>query len=308
MLHMKFEPLTFRLSAWPWGGNSYVRYYNHLTHNIFINPILEYLEQELRNVPIVKVRKTTFTLVNVHSKFTDIAYGRNPPPPEGVVRGPVSFTFAFTRRDTTPMVANHKIWTSGMSCIWGPNLQYSHDYLTISLPISLSAQCRLNNTLMPQMELLYKLIGGWSKSIALNKRAYTDRTTDLAKIRGEFYHRSIPRTMWYYPWKEWKFCREFWDQGQDMLDLRAPDNVFVAYYIKNLTQFHRKSVEPNVVPVFDVLEQTVRSVLLDLAQNQTTDLTLVIEPVLPSDLVAKLRSGESMQIDQLATEICRGNI
>lgn len=308
MLHVKYDPLMFRLSAWPWGGNSYVRYFNHTQHNILINPILEYLEQELNKTPIVKVRKTTFTLVNVHSAFTDISYGRNGPPPDSVARGPVTFTFAFTRRDDTPAIANHKIWTTGMSCIWGPNLQYSHDYLTISLPISLSAQCRLNNTLMPQMEILYKLIGGWSKSIALNKAPLTGRTTALDKLRGEFYHRTIPRTMWYYPWREWKYCREFWDQGQDMLDLREVDLTFLSYYLTNLTQFHGKSTELNVKACFKRIEELVHEGVLDLAQNQITDTSQALEGVLPALIVSQLKSGDATNFEALVSDICRGNV
>ena len=306
MLHMKFEPLTFRLSAWPWGGNSYTRYYNHTQHNIKLNPVLEYLEQELSKTPMVKVRKTTFTLVNVHSAFTDIGYGRNSPPPEQVVRGPVTFTFAFTRRDDTTLVSNHKIWTSGMSCVWGPNLQYSHDYLTISLPISLCSRCRLNNTLLPQMELLYKLVGGWSKSIALNKRPYVKRTRDISKIRGEFYHRTIPRTMWYYPWHEWKYCREFWEQGQDMLDLRSIDLTFVSYFLKNLTYFYGRSTEPNVIFAFDAIKSVVHEAVLDMAQNQTTEVTEAVEPYIPVSLASSLRAGEESMLEKITNDICRG--
>lgn len=306
MLHVRYEPLTFRLSAWPWGG-SYKRFYDHNRHNIFIYPILEYLNQEFQKVPQSYVRSTTFTLVNVYSKFTGISFGRTVQPPDNVIRGPVTFTFAITRRDDTPMIANHIQWNTGMSTIWGPNLQYSGDYLTISLPISLCVHSRLSNTLMFQMETLYRLIGGWSKSHVLRRRSIATRTSDIRLIRNEFYHRSIPRTIWMYPWGDWKYAREMWDNGQDVMNVSDIDIIFLDYYLTNLRSFHDKSKFDHIRQAYAKLEDMVRDGILDIAQQTPSVYAIVVERFLPQQIVEDLRKGGStFIIEQLAKDVCRG--
>lgn len=306
MIHVKLEPLTFRLSTWPWGG-SYSRYFNHNSHNIHISPILDYLAEQLDSIPQSKVRKTTFTLVNVFSKFTRMSYGRTLPPPDNVLRGPVSFTFALTRRDDTPMIANHIIWGTGMSALWGSNLQYSNDYLTISLPISLCARTRLNNTLLFQMETLYRLVGGWSKSQVMGRRSFTQRTTIQNQLRNEFYHRSIPRTMWMYPWSDWKYCREFWADAQDMLKVDV-DDTFFEYYLRNLTQFHDKTNLPHIIEASRQLEEKAKAGIMAIEQQRLTPEAEVLEHVLPTELIADLQAGKPYILEGLARAVCRGQV
>ena len=298
------DPLSFRLSTWPWGGASYITTFNYRVHNIEFKPLLDYLKQELEKSPTLKVRYTTFSLVNVYSGFTDMAYGLGGTPHKSIRRGPIVFTFAMTRRDRTSFLPRHVIWNTGHTCLWGPTLQYGHDYLTISVPINIAMKCRLNNTLRRQLEWLYKIVGGWSKSFAMRRDSI--ETQDAKMIHDKIYYKTIPKVMWNYPWGDWKYVREFWDRAPNLLDIQVTD-LFVEYFLLYLTRYFKKVKEPLVVPVFEEIEQYVRSGLLDLVQKQTTDKGNLVAKFLPSDIALALAEpSPSINIEAVVDAICNG--
>ncbi|AGS82070.1 hypothetical protein O152_gp292 [Pseudomonas phage PaBG] len=301
------DPLSFRLSTWPWGGASYIKTFNYRVHNILFKPLLDYLAAELDKSPTLKVRKTTFTLVNVYSGFTDMSYGSGPAPYRSIRRGPIVFTFAMTRREGGFQFPRHVIWNTGHTALWGPNLQRGHDYLSISVPINIAMQCRLNNTLRTQMEWLYKIVGGWSKSYAMSRDSFTLRSDSNKLTHDQLYFRTIPKTMWMFPWQDWKYVREFWDRGADVLNLDNLDVQFVDYFLSYLTRYFNKVDDPNVKPAFEFIEQTVRSGILDCVQRTSSDLSRLVEPYIPIDIKTQMVQGEATDVESLVRAICNGD-
>jgi len=299
------DPLSFRLSAWPWGGSSYIGTFNYRAHNILFKPILDYLKQELENSPTVKVRDTTFTLVNVFSGFTDMSYGPMLKPHARVRRGPVSFTFAMTRRQREFALPRQIIWNTGMTALWGPNLQEGHDYLTINLPIDLCVQCRLNNTLRRQLEWLYKICGGFTKAIALDRNSFSLRSDDVKLIHDNLYFKTIPQMMWRYPWEDWKYAREFWDRAPDVLELDTSDE-FVRYFLTYQTKFFKKIDDPNVKPFFEEVQHIVRSGVLDMVQKQPTSVSSLVAPFVSSMDRHDIDAGVAVNVERIVLDICTG--
>lgn len=301
------DPLSFRLSTWPWGGASYISTFNYRVHNVLFKPILDYLAEELEKSPTLKVRYTTFTLVNVYSGFTDMSYGSGVSPHRYIRRGPLVFTFAMTRRDRTAFMPRHVIWNTGHTCLWGPTLQHGHDYLTISVPINIAMQCRMNNTLRRQLEWLYKIVGGWSKSFAMRRDSVQPRTDDPRLIHDQMYFRTIPKAMWMYPWQDWKFVREFWQRAPNILKVDV-DQLFVSYFLQYLTRFYRKVDDPNVLPVFDQIEQWVRSGVLDLVQRTSTDQSRSIQQYVPVRVTEAINAGLPVDVESVVKSICNGDL
>jgi hypothetical protein len=304
------DPLSFRLNTWPWGGSSYLRVFNWRSHNVIFKPVLDYLKQELDKSPTLKVRYTTFTLVNVYSGFTDLSYGPLEAPHPKVRRGPLTFTFAMSRREINGALPRHIIWNTGHTALWGPSLQYGHDYLTISVPIDICSRCRMNNTLRPQMEWLYKIVGGWSKSIAIDRDSLTKRTTNVKLVRDQVYYKTIPAMMWRYPWNDWVYAREFWDRAPDILNVEVTD-FFAEYFLTYLTRYYRKignqNINQSVIKAFDDIEAYVRRGVIGFVQGMVIAESTTLLSVISEDLVKQLGSGESLDIEAIVQSICKGN-
>lgn len=303
------DPLSFRLNTWPWGGSSYMKTFNWRAHNIILKPILDYLEEELANSPTLKVRYTTFTLVNVYSAFTDMSYGPLNAPHPRVRRGPVVFTFAMTRRQTDGYLPRHIIWNTGHTALWGPTLQYGHDYLTISLPINIAAQSRLNNTLRIQMEQLYKIVGGWSKSMAMRRDSITLRTDSTKLIHDQVYYKTIPSMMWRYPWTDWVYAREFWDRAPDILKVEITP-MFMRYFLTYLTRYFRnignQNINQSVIEAFDQIFAYVHRGVLDIVQHTDSEEANVLRDVIDPVLFAHLNEDPSIDIERAVLSICKG--
>lgn len=299
------DPLSFRLSAWPYGGSSYSRVYNYRKQNTLWRPLLDYLEEELLASPTLRVRRNTFTLVSVYSKFTNMSYGLTGSGIHPVnnlsklARGPIVFTFAMTTKDTTFLTPEKIIWNTGMTALWGPNLQYSRDFLTISVPLNIAMRCRLNNTLLPQMEQLYKIVGGWSKAIAMHKEsAYS---LDPKLTHDKIYFRNIPQAMWQYPWDDWKYVRDFWDRMPNLLRLNL-DSTFATYFLRYLTRYFRRSYRTaELTQFFNDLERYVRSGVLDAISQTTSSQADVVKEffVVPD-------RQESYDVERIVRQICTG--
>lgn len=301
------EPLSFRLSAWPWGGSSYITTYDHDIHNIKFRPLLDFIRSELERSPTVKVRKTTFTLVNVYSKFTDISYGSLPSPPKRLYngRGAVVFTFAMMRREPAydRLNAPHVIWNTGNTCLWGPNLQYGHDYLTVIVPLDLCMQCGLNVTLRRQMEWLYRIVGGFSKAYAIKRRPL--ELAENARYRDRVYFRTIPNLLWYYNEEDWKYAREFWDRAPHLLDLSEVTDSFTEYFLTYLRRYLNMRFDGSEA-FFKQLEENVRSMVLDGVQKGSFD-DSPIQKFIPSSLLDQLSDGGFVDVESVVKSICSGS-
>lgn len=297
------DPLSFRLSTWPWGGASYITTFNYRAHNILFKPLLDYLAQELEKSPTLKVRYTTFTLVSVYSAFTDICYGSGAPPHPSIRRGPLTFTFAMTRRDSTFFLPRHVIWNTGHTALWGPTLQYGHDYLTISVPINICMQCRLNNTLRRQMEWLYKIIGGWSKSKAMRRKSISDLDTKM--VRDKIYYKTIPKAMWNYPWEDWKYVREFWDRAPNLLDIDV-DEHFTEYFLDYLTRYFKRVDDPEAKSAFKQIEDHVRSAVLDFVRDPIGGSNSMTKRI-PQNVIDNITSGSPTDVEAIVKALCNGD-
>lgn len=113
-----------------------------------------------------------------------------------------------------------------------------------------------------------------------------------------------------YPWADWKYAREMWDNGQDVMNVSDIDLTFLDYYLTNLRSFHDKSKFDHVRQAYAKLENMVRDGILDIAQQTPSAYAEVVERYLPQKLIDDLHKGGGFTfvVEQMAKDVCRGTI
>lgn len=244
------QALTFRLSTNPKGGLAYVNAYRFL-NKIDLRPLFDYIRKEFEDSPTIKVRRTTFTLVNITSEFVGMSIGTEDTPQDTMIlRSPLTMTFAMRRRDSIGGKARHVIWNTGHTCVWGTNLQRSHDFLTVSIPLNIIQMCGLNRMLRPNLERLYQVIGGFTKSLALGKKSVRN-FDDVYKIRNAVFYKNMPVVMWYYDYDDLFFCRDTWDINPNIISTDIND-LHLEYFVRFLTRYGN-AISNSTSPSDDIL-------------------------------------------------------
>lgn len=217
----KREQITFRLGPWPWGGQSYNAAMRRLPYRM--EELLDFLEEQLSNNHVY-IRGAEFSLVNVSSNFSKQSYGHEPEVPNLKAFGPVTFTFSLRRNTKAYHVrTSHKL--SQYTTVWGSEGPW--DFITITVPLSMAVRVKLNNSLMLHLENLYKVVGAFTKSVALNLKRSLDNT-----VAETLTYRNIPAVMRRFPRHFWPYSIDMWKYPYLM---KIPhDEDFVLYYVKNL--------------------------------------------------------------------------
>lgn len=295
------QALTFRLSANPKGGLAYVNAYK-LLNKIDLRPLFKYIRSEFEDSPTIKVRRTTFSLVNITSDFVNMSIGTEDTPKDPMVlRSPFTMTFAMRRRDSIDGIARHVIWNTGYTCVWGTNLQRSHDFLTVSVPLNIIQLCGLNRMMRPNLERLYQALGGFTKSLALNKKSVRN-LDDVYKIRSAVYYKNMPVVMWYYDYDDLFFCRDTWDINPNIINTEITD-LHLEYFVRFLSRYGNvistsTSSSNNILMVID---DHLRS---DVETMKYVDnyLYFVIRDLYP-DLIKAYREDNSITIIQIVDKL-----
>lgn len=287
-------PLSFRLSTDPWGGQKYRNNFDMRLQNFLLRPLLDYVYKELDRIQAIKVRKTTLSLVNIYSAFTQTSVGKvefltN----TQIQRGPLTLTFALRNREFAGF-PQHVIWNTGHSCTWGPTLQYSLDFVTISVPISVCVATRIPSVMLPVLKRLYAILGAVTKSYALNRLELSSYPVE--SLYSKLYYKTIPKTLFYNNLNDLQYCMEVWEHSPNLLTPVISEK-FIDYYVRYLTKHHRKFKDKYVDEVYIRIEDEVKSYVLKSMQG-----TPVIESIsskVPSD---------NVNVSQLVKQICSGEV
>ena len=220
-------PLDFRLSAWPYGGDRYITTYNTDRYLIDIKMVLDYLEEQLRKTPLAFLTKTTFTLVNVWSQYTNTSVGLVDLPPANVRRTGLVFTFARTQRNEAAK-AHHVAWLRGYTAIWGPTDVQSDEFISISIPMVVLTRARMQQMMERDQRYLFDIAGGYTKAVIRSMQEYTGGV-DLTATK--FLRQNIPRAMFYTAMPDWKYVLDFWKRMPDLLQVEWTPK-FIEYYVR----------------------------------------------------------------------------
>mgnify|MGYP003365347859 CR=1 FL=1 len=222
-------PLSFRLSAWPYGGDHYIKTFRSSNFLRFdIRAVLEYVESELNKIPLAFVFKTTFTLTNVYSNYHRISIGLSVEPAQPVLRGPVVFTFARTRQNIAHFVVN-KFWATGKSAIWGTNLNRPNDFISVSLPLERCSEWHMPGVLERDLQYLHDVMGAYSKAVIRQQPEITLTSADM--IKSKYFRWNIPKVMWHLAISDWAYCLDFWRRMPELLRVTWTP-MYLEYYCR----------------------------------------------------------------------------
>lgn len=290
MYRHRQERLTFRLGVWPWGGQSYRQAMREIRFPM--TEILDFLYRQLSNNHVY-IRGAEFTLVNVSSKFTRMSYGSEPQPPTKFQDGPVTFTFSL-RRNTMGYRERTSHRMTGATTIWGSHTP--NDYITVTIPLNMAMRANMHNTLMLHLERLYKVVGMFTKSVALNLRRSNDNTVHEALL-----YRDIPRLLRRYPRHLWPYCLEAWSYPEMLNERHMMTPEFVAYYCTKLAgrvdseskkAFHRYAVKTLSTAIVKLRAGTIDKIF----HSMNVDLARIVtdSDLLPVTLAKQLMEGDGL--------------
>jgi hypothetical protein len=292
------KPLDFRLSAWPRGGDNYITTYNTDRYLIDIKKVLDYVELSLRGTPVADLFKTSFTLVNLYSLYTDRSVGLCDSPPKNVMRTGLVFTFARTIRQYTPeQKAIHTTWMRGYTCIWGTADNQPVDYISVSIPLNILTAARMQQMMDRDQRLFYDIAGGYTKAVIRQINGYTGGVESTA---GKLLYQNIPRAMFYTAMDDWKYVLDFWKRMPDLLRVEWTPK-FIEYYVRfiapNLPMRRRSKYYAQYE---EEAQDQIREFILRYVQNQ-------IEPE-EAGLAALLPLEESalQDIETLVVKLSQG--
>lgn len=219
-------PLDFRLSAWPYGGDRYVTTYNTDRYLIDIRAVLDYVELQLRKTPLVFIFKTSFTLVNVYSEYTNTSVGLVEVPEPKVRRTGLVFTFTRTM-DNGPRKANHIAWLRGYTALWGNTPTTASDFISISIPLNILTAARMQQMMDRDHRYLFDIAGGYTKAVIRSLKEFTGGVETTRK----YLDYTIPKAMFYMAMEDWKYVQDFWNRMPDLLRVEWTPK-FIEYYVR----------------------------------------------------------------------------
>lgn len=292
------KPLDFRLSAWPRGGDQYITTYNTDRYLIDIKMVLDYVEDSLRKTPIVHIFKTTFTLVNVYSMYTDKSVGLVDYPPQEVRRTGLVFTFARTLRNNADVkTVKHSTWMRGYTAIWGNTDNNPVDFVSISIPLHILTRARMQQMMERDQRYLYDIAGGYTKAIIRDMLVYSGGVESTA---GKLLYQNIPRAMFYTAMDDWKYVLDFWKRMPDLLHVEWTPK-FIEYYVRfiapNLPMRRRSKYYAQYE---GEAQDHLREFILRYVQNQIEPEEAGLAALLP------LEESELQDIETLVVKLSQG--
>lgn len=290
-------PFDFRLLAWPYSSGRYVTTYNTDKYLIDIRPILDYLDAALRKINVAFVLKTAFTLINVHNGMTKYSMGLTPEPDESVRRTNLSFTFARTHRDDFGK-PKFRFWQNMYTCIWGDSDTSINDFYTISIPLSVIVQCRVPLMMRPEMNRLYDVTGGYTRSIIRSIKPFTGGV----ETHRKFLYFTIPRAMQHVAMQDWCYVIDFWRRMPDLLTVDW-NPTFLEYYCRYIAErMPERQRSPHYAKYKEELEDHLRQFILRYLQGTVKPEEAGLVALLPAE------ENEIHDVETLVYNLSRGII
>uniref|UniRef100_A0AB39CEG2 Virion structural protein n=1 Tax=Pseudomonas phage HRDY3 TaxID=3236930 RepID=A0AB39CEG2_9VIRU len=291
-------PLDFRLSAWPKGGDNYVTTYNTDRYLIDLKMVLDYVEESLKGTPMAFIFKTSFTLVNLYTMYTDHSVGLCDSPPKNVMRTGLVFTFARTiRQYDNTQKAVHSTWMRGYTCIWGTSDNQSADYISISIPLNILTRARMQQMMDRDQRLFYEIAGGYTKAII---RQQIDFSGGVDTTAAKLLYQNIPRAMFYTSMNDWKYVLDFWKRMPDLLHVDWSPK-FIEYYVRFIAPNLPMRQRSKYYALYrEQAQDQLREFLLRYVQNQIEPEEAGLAALLP------LEENALHDIETLVSQLSQG--
>lgn len=237
--------------------------------------LVEFLAAELYGSHKPLVRYSTFSLVNVTSNIAHLSYGLAYPPHRSIYSYyPVSFTFAFTSRDTYDGTIRPKfrVGLTQYTTIWGHSLGTNSDFITINVPKSLMRDVNLLVPNLREMKWLYMAIGAWSKNFVKYTGFYNPNgggkfrsdAIDAHMAYSRYYQANVQQAFKRLSYDLWAYSRDIWDLCPNFVSPRSANEDFVDYYCAYLGRdFYGKYITRSVKEIESRVEEYVRGGVLD---------------------------------------------
>tara|TARA_B100000700_G_scaffold88627_1_gene99979 strand:- start:98037 stop:99032 length:996 start_codon:yes stop_codon:yes gene_type:complete len=272
MIHQR-SASTFRVVEWPTSQASHFRIFNTPKLRYDLSVLVDFLAQALYETNKAFVRYSTFSLVNVVSPIAGLSFGYDKPPYEDIRHfHPLSFTFAFTRRDeyNGEIRPRFQMRPAQYVTFWGHTQIGNADFVTINVPKRVMRDVRLLTPNMREMEWLYMAIGAWSKNFAqrfdfyTRKGWYNSDPISVETARAKFYYQKMQHLFKHVPYDQWGYAKDMWELAPNFLNPKAANTDFIDYYCRYLAHdYYRKYSVPNVQKIEKLAEKYVASGVLD---------------------------------------------
>ena len=292
-------PLDFRLSAWPYGGDRYITTYNSDRYLIDIRMVLDYVEEQLRKTPLAFLTKTTFTLVNVWSQYTNTSVGLVDFPPANVRRTGLVFTFARTQRNGDNAKAQHVAWLRGYTAIWGPTPVQSDEFISISIPLNILTRARMQQMMERDQRYLFDIAGGYTKAVIRQMKEFSGGVELTA---SKLLYQNIPRAMFYTAISDWKYVQDFWNRMPDLLHVEWTPK-FIEYYVRFIAPGLPMRRRSKYYALYEEqVKDQLREFILRYVQNQVGPDEAGLVSLLPLD------PNALHDVETVATKLSQGVI
>lgn len=254
-----------------------------------LSALVEFLAQSIYDTNKAFVRHSTFSLVNIASPIAQLSCGYAGVPYVTLRRfHPVSFTFAFTHRDTYDGTERPRFSMRPYpyANIWGNTLLGNSDFLTINVPKSIMRDMGLLVPNLREMKWLYMAIGAWSKGFARRSSFYTHKgkfktaPIDPVMAYSKYYHAKLPKMFKRVEYDKWCYSSDVWKLAPNFISPRSVSEDFMEYYCRYLAKdFYGKYRCANVLQIEREIEDFVESGILDalslFSNNETYNQSLV---------------------------------
>ena len=319
MIFHRNQTVNFRTNAFPLSGASVPFLLKNRYLSLNVGELFEYVADLLWELTAVRTSSSNFTLVNVTSPFSKYSHGSSHPPPFITRPGgnALILTFATTMRQDYDQdqelsrqdVRHHSIHSTQ----WGQNMKL--EFVSISLSLTQAHSMGLINLQSNQLQYIYNLIGGMTKSLVRHQSYYLVGTDtyeeahaqlNLVATHSKISRMPLPQLFQTIPYPLWVFSEVLWGYAPNVLSQRIITSQAALYYFMYLTSI----VHQGSAVVGDVTVKRLglglgnkRGIMGYLAQSLLSFVQLVKSPqdstftplelIAPSVIQAVVATGKS---------------
>ena len=295
----KDQLVTFRSSVFHLSSASVLFFLKAKYRSIDVAALYDFLAHSLMTSRKFTSISINFTLVNVYSGDNGFSHGVDRPPPEELrpANNHLIFTFAY---DVYDHVSDLKITVKNK--LSNSVSQYGNRHApTAFTSVGLtSAQCAamgLNALYTEHLAYLYNVIGVMTKSLAKNRRFYSDNTyasfygPELKAAHDKYGMAPLYKIFLSTPYPFWVYSPAIWKYAPNLLSKKMLNPQTVLYYFMYIYGTSRTFVAHDrldtLLGIRDAAEGSVLGYLSDsilqFVQNANTE---DYEPESPLDVLA----------------------
>ena len=249
------QVVNFRTSEFPLSG-AFASFLLKARYTyINIGELFEYTTDILFHTVGVLTNRVDFTLVNVCCPFTHFSFGSLPAPPKEAWPNGKLLLLTFATSAATPYDALTVLEPNNVRHHSNHHTRWSHhshrlDYVTVSVDLTLGDSLGLRYPKWNELQYIYNLIGGMTKSVIRRQTAYRplgdgyEELHDghsLIDLHARISAMPIKNLFTQIPYHLWVFNRHLWTFAPNVLPQRLLTPRATMYFFMYLHSIVRKS-------------------------------------------------------------------